>query len=35
MPAIYLAGHPVPGSDVLNLARLVDDPELADRLDST
>jgi len=26
MPAMYLAGLPIPGPDVLELARLVDDP---------
>ena len=34
MPAMYLAGLPIPGSDVLELARLVDDPDLADRLET-
>jgi hypothetical protein len=33
-PAMYLAGLPVPPSDVLELARLMDDPDLADRLET-
>ena len=33
MPAIYLAGLPVPGSEVFALARLVDDADHADRLE--
>jgi hypothetical protein len=32
MPAMYLAGLPIPGADVLELARLVNDPRLAERL---
>jgi hypothetical protein len=31
---MYLAGYPVPPNDVLELARLVDDPALADRLET-
>jgi len=31
---MYLAGLPVPPSDVLELARLMDDPDLADRLET-
>lgn len=34
MPAMYLAGLPIPGSDVLELARLVDDPALVGRLET-
>ena len=34
MPAMYLAGLPIPGTDVLELARLVDDTRLADRLET-
>jgi hypothetical protein len=34
MPAMYLAGLPIPASDVLQLARLVDEPEPANRLES-
>ena len=34
MPAMYLAGLPIPGSDVLELARLVDDTRLAERLET-
>ena len=33
MPAMYLAGLPIPGPDVLELARLIYDPELSDRLE--
>ena len=31
MPAIYLAGLPIPGPDVLELARLIDDQALAEK----
>ena len=34
MPAMYVAGLPIPGPDVLELARLVDGDPLADRLES-
>jgi hypothetical protein len=34
MPPMYLAGLPISGTDVLELARLVDDPELAGRLET-
>ena len=34
MPAMYLAGLPIPGPDVLELARLVDDQALAERLET-
>ena len=34
MPKMHIAGYPVPPSDVLELARLVDDPELAGRLEA-
>jgi hypothetical protein len=34
MPAMYLAGLPIPGPDVLELARLVNDPSLADKLET-
>jgi hypothetical protein len=30
---MFLAGYPVPPTDVLELARLVNDPDLADRLE--
>ena len=33
MPAMYLAGLPIPGPDVLELARLVDDQALAEARD--
>ena len=29
---MFIAGYPIPGPDVLELARLVNDPELAERL---
>ena len=31
MPAMYLAGLPIPGPDVLELARLIDDQVLAEK----
>lgn len=31
---MFIAGYPVPGPDVLELARLVNDPDLAERLES-
>ena len=34
MPAMYLAGLPIPGPDVLELARLVNDSRLAERLET-
>ena len=34
MPAMYLAGLPIPGPDVLELARLLDDQALAERLET-
>ena len=34
MPAMYLAGLPIPGTDVLELARLIDDQALAERLET-
>ena len=34
MPAMYLAGLPTPGTDVLELARLIDDRALAERLET-
>ncbi len=30
--SMFIAGYPIPGPDVLELARLVTDPELAERL---
>ena len=33
MPAMYLAGLPIPGTDVLELAPLIDDQALAERLE--
>ena len=33
MPAMYVAGLPIPGPDVLELARLIDDQALAERLE--
>ena len=34
VPAMYLAGLPIPGRDVLELARLVNDARLAERLET-
>ena len=34
MAAMYLAGLPIPGTDVLELARLIDDQALAERLEA-
>ena len=34
MPAMYLAGLPIPGPDVLELARLIDDQVLAEKLET-
>ncbi len=33
MATIFLAGYPIPDRDVLELARLVGDPDLANRLE--
>ena len=30
--SMFIAGYPIPGPDVLDLARLVTDPDLAERL---
>ena len=34
MPAMYLAGLPIPGPDVLELARLIDDQALTEKLET-
>ena len=31
---MFIAGYPIPGAEVLELARLVNDPDLAERLES-
>ncbi len=34
MPTMFVAGYPIPGPDVLELARLGNDSDLAERLES-